>query len=223
MVHILLPIQIIMGPLDSSIEVLGKSASFTQTPLQIQTTLTNTLEVFQSIFQYREGSPQDTVDVGILDRNLLLETLKTIFQYNNFVTSSSVEQILLDHLSESLIASFTTVLGLNAARSFIYITPSQALYTGMAESVIQVLETSPDLRQLLYEQFWLESPERFLPGKNNTYQPIPFQSGDSLAFYLHLNFSNAKINGDSSMPLTKFLSPSDIPQLRFIIILNFES
>ncbi len=223
MVHILLPIQIVMGPLDSSVEVLGKSASFTQTPLQIQTTLKDRTQLFQSIFQYREGSPQDTVDVGILDRNLLLETLKGIFEFNDFLTSSSVEQILVDHLSESLVAAFTTILGLNAARSLLYINPSQKLYTGMAESVIQVLETSPDLRQLLYEQFWLESPERFLPGKNDTYQPIPFQSGDSLAFYLQLNFSNATINGDPSMPLTKFLQPSDIPQLPFIIILNFES
>lgn len=225
MVHILLPIQIVMGPLDSSVEVLGKSAVFTETPLQIQTTLTKSIPTFQSIFQYRGGSPQDTVDVDvqILNRPLLLDTLRHLFRYNDFLTSSSVEQRLLDHLSESLIASFTTILGLNAARSLVYITSSESLFTGMANSIIQVLESSSDLRQLLYEQFWSESPERFLPGKNDTFQPIPFQGGDSLAFYLHLNFSNATINGDSSMPLTRFLSPSEIPQLRFIIILNFES
>ncbi len=223
MVHILLPIQIVMGPLDSSVEVLGKSASFTDTPLQIQTTLKDSLHIFQSIFQYREGQPQDTVDVGILDRSLLSATLQDIFKYNDFLTNTSVEQILVDHLSESLISALTTILGLNAARSVVLITPSQQLYSGMAESVIQVLESSPDLRQLLYEQFWLESPDRFLPGKNDTYQPIPFRSGDSFAFYLQLNFANAKINGDSNMPLTKFLSPSEIPQLRFIIIFNFES
>jgi hypothetical protein len=45
MVHILLPIRIIMGPLDSSVEVLGKSASFTQTPLQIQTTLKDRIQL----------------------------------------------------------------------------------------------------------------------------------------------------------------------------------
>jgi hypothetical protein len=223
MVHILLPIQIVMGPLESSVEVLGKSASFTETPLQIQTTLQNSIQIFQSIFQYREGQPQDTVDVGILDRSLLSTTLLNVFQYNAFLTNTSVEQILVNHLSELLIGSLTMVLGLNAARSIVLITPSQQLYSGMVESIIQVLEASSDLRQLLYEQFWLESPDRFLPGKNETYQPIPFQSGDSLAFYLQLNFANAKINGNSNMPLTKFLRSSEIPQLRFIIILNFES
>lgn len=223
MVHIFLPIQIVMGSLDSTVEVLGKSSTFIETPLQIQTTLTNSLATFQSIFQYREGEPQDTVDVGVLNKSLLLETLKHVFQFNDFLTSTSVEQILVDHLSESLVSEFTKILGLNAARSLLYITPSESLYTGMANSVIQVLENSSELRQLLYEQFLIESPERFLPGKNNMYQPIPFRSGDSLAFYLHLNFANATINGNISMPITKFLSVSDTPQLRFIIILNFES
>lgn len=223
MVHIILPIEIGVGAFGSDVEVLGKIATFTEIPLQIAMSCIDVVSVFRAVFQYREGVPQDTVNVQIQDAPLLHETLIDLFVNADCVTNTSVEQILVDHLSDSLIGHFTTVLGLQAATSLVTITPTEEFYNGLAGSLVQALQSNTEMRQILYEQFLTGAPERFSPGKDDTFQPIPFEAGDSVAFYLQLTFTNAVINGDPNMPLSMFLGADEMPNLRHIIIMNIES
>lgn len=223
MVHIVLPIEIGVGAFGSAVEVLGKIATFTETPLQIAMRCIDVVSAFRSAFQYREGVPQDTVNVQIQNSSLLHDTLVDLFINADCVTNTSVEQVLVDHLSESLIGHFTTVLGLQAATSLVTITPTEEFYNGLAGSLVQALQSNADMRQILYEQFLTAAPERFSPGKDDTFQPIPFEAGDSVAFYLQLTFTNAVINGNPNMPLSMFLDTEEMPNLRHIIIMNIES
>lgn len=223
MVHIILPIEIGVGAFGSAVEVLGKIATFTETPLQIAMSCIDVVSAFRTAFQYKEGVPQDTVNVQIRDTALLQNTLVDLFMNADCVTNTSVEQILVDHLSDSLIGHFTTILGLHAATSLVTITPTEEFYNGLAGSLVQALQTNSEMRQILYEQFLTAAPERFSPGKDDTFQPIPFEAGDSLAFYLQLTFTNAVINGNPNMPLSMFLGDEEMPNLRHIIILNMTS
>jgi hypothetical protein len=223
MVHITLPIEVTMGNVPSTMEVLGIQLAYSETPLQLQTTLAQSLTKFRQIFQFREGVPQDTVNVQIRNSVLFIETLKTIFQANLFESNTSVPQLLSAHLSEMLVGELTKVLGLNAGRSLVNIVPTATFLNGVAEAVKQGFEHSEYLPQFLYEQYFKQSPDRFLPGKDDAWQPIPFETGDSLSFYLQLNFQQTYINGDPNLPLSNFLKSEEIPTLRCIIILNFGS
>jgi hypothetical protein len=222
MINIVLPIELDVGGLGSSMEVLGKIITFSETPLQISVSCLNTLDILRSTIQFKEGNPQETVDVQIVNESQLREKLINIFKFSDCVTNTSIEQILLNILSESLVGHFTNILGLNAARSLIYITPTEELYYGLANSLLSILQKDSDMRQYIYEQYFNTAPERFFPGKDDAFKPIPFEVGDSLAFYLQLSFANAKINGET-MYLSDFLSEDEMPTLRHIIILNIES
>jgi hypothetical protein len=223
MVNIQLPIEVVVGSFDSSIEVLGIESTYVDQPLQLLTTLSNTISNLRSILQFKEGVPQDTVNVGILNRPLFISVLGEIFADNDFITNTSVEQVFLDHVSEALAGELTKVLGLNAARSLVYITPTQTVFTKLAEALVKALEDSADLRQYLYEQFLRQSPERFQPGPDADWAPIPFETGDSLSFYIRFTFTHTCINGDPTMPLSRFIPANEMPTTRFIVIFNLES
>jgi hypothetical protein len=77
------------------------------------------------------------------------------------------------------------------------------------------------MRQLLYEQYLAESPERFPPGDNGQYAPIPFLAGDTLSFFLTMRFENSVINGNSQLRLSEFLEDSEMPIVKFAVRFSF--
>lgn len=222
MVNIELPIHIGVDPIHSSVEVLGKKLQYSETPVHLNTILTpEILHTFREAIQFREGRPQDTVDVAILDKTQLKDVLVQIFAYNVFITDMSVEQPLVDHLSEALAVELSKNLGLSAVGSLVLIPASDSLFYGIAESLIASIESSPQMRQFLYEQYLAESPERFPPGKNDQYAPIPFLAGDTLSFFLTMRFENSVINGNSQMRLSEFLEDGEMPIVKFAVRLSF--
>jgi hypothetical protein len=221
MVHIELPLHLGFDPVKSSVEVLGIELNYSETIIVVETSLTDTLELFRRCIQFREGSPQDTVDVAIRDRTDFVNGLVQIFKSGPFVTDMSVEQPLLDYLSEALAVELSRSLGLNALASHVRITPHETVFNGLAESIVTSMETSPLLRQFLFEQYFRQSPDRFFPGKDDTYKPIPFAEGDLISFFLTLRFQNAYVN--ESLPLTDFLPEEEMPVVKCIVRFSFSS
>ena len=223
MVNIELPLNITFDPTSSSIEVLGIELKYAETIIQLRTTLTDMIAVFRNAIQFKEGDPQDTVDVSIRDRTSLVNALIQIFKTNMFVTDMSVPQPMIDYLSEALAVELSRNLGLNAIASFVQITPHEEVFSGLAESIVSNIESTPLLRQFLYEQYLHQSPERFFPGKDDVYAPIPFAEGDLLSFFLTLRFQEAAINGNEGLLLTNFLQEQEMPVVKCIVRFSFSS
>jgi hypothetical protein len=223
MVHIELPIHITAGAMDSSLERLGIELKYTETPVHLQVNMDELVPFFQACFQYKKGMHQDTVNVDIHYREQLLEVLAIIFETLSFRTDMSVEQPFLDHLSEALGAELSKQLGLSAISSNVSISASPDLYQGIASSLLETFESSPLLRQFLFEQYLQQSPDRFFPGNNETYEPIPFAVGDTVSFFLTLNFQNSIINGGGGFSLLQFMDAADLPVVKFIVKFYFAS
>ncbi len=223
MVRIDLPLHIGVDPFASSVEVLGIKLQYVEAPVVLESALSGMLGLFRNALQFREGDPQDTVDVAIRDRSGLVNALVDIFKGNAFVTDMSVEQPFLDHLSEALAVELSKQLGLNAISSSVQIPASDALFEGMAESLVSNIEASPLLRQFLYEQYFQQSPDRFPAGTDAVYAAIPFAEGDSLSFFLTVRFQEAIINGDAAMPLSMFMAEEDMPVVKFVVRFSFSS
>ena len=222
MVNIELPLHIGLNGMSTIIETLGIQLQYSETPIQLQTFLVpDMITLFQNSIQYKEGVPQDTVNVRISNRESLILGLVQIFKHNAFVTDMSVEQPLFDHLSEGLAVELSRHLGLNAIASTVQIPTSDQLFRQIAESMLNDFDSSSQLRRYLFEQYFYQSPERFYPGKNEVYLPIPFASGDVLSFFLTLRFHDAYINGKSSLPLTNFLNGDDLPVVKFVVRFSF--
>lgn len=222
MVNINLPIHISVDSMKSEIKVLGLCLNYTELPISLMTCLCEDMrQLFRSAFQFKEGQPQETVNVQIMNRNDLINWLICIFKNNQFTTDASTEQYLIDQLSIALAAELTKNLGLCAVASHVYINDTESLFRGIAETLITNFENSPVLPQYLYEQFLKQSPERFPPGKNDEFAPIPFESGDCLSFFLTLYFNKSYINGDCNMSLNLFLREEEIPVVKFIIRFHF--
>jgi hypothetical protein len=220
MVHIELPIHIQAGALATSLERLGITLQYTESPLQLNATIENAIATFQECIQYKEGVPQDTVTVSILNKTQLLQSLIHIFETTTFSTDISTKLLLADHLSAGLATELSKSLGLNAIRSDVQI-PTTDLFVGIANSLLSNMESSDMLRQYVYEQYLQQSPDRFYPGKNDVYAPIPFAAGDKLSFFLTLRFDAAIING--VLPLVDVFTNDDIPLLKYIVTFSFAS
>jgi hypothetical protein len=223
MVNIELPIHIGVDTFQSSIEVLGIRLQYKETPVQLKTTLVNKIAVFRNSFQFKEGVPQDTVNVVIQQKDVLLEHMVDIFKYNMFTTDMSVEQPFVDHLSEALAVELSKYLGLNAIASTVTIPMTDEVLMSLSQSILQEFESSQYLRQFLYEQYLAQSPERFPPGKNDVYAAIPFEVEDTISFFLTVKFENAIINGNSSLPLSMFLTSAEQPVVKFVVQFSFSS
>jgi hypothetical protein len=222
MVNINLPIHIVMDSMKSEIKVLGICLEYTETPCSLLTCLGEKMkQLFRASFQFKEGQPQETVNVQIMNRDNLINWLTYIFKNNQFATDASIEQYLIDQLSLALAAELTKNLGLCAVASHVYINDAESLFQGIAESLITNFENSQCLPQYLYEQFLKQSPERFPPGKDDEFAPIPFESGDCLSFFLTLYFNKSYINGDDNTSLNLFLKEEEIPVVKFIIRFQF--
>lgn len=224
MVHIQLPINIVMGNVSSSVEVLGIKLQYIDTPVQIETILENSIESLKNALQFREGDPQDTVDVQIRNRNDIFDILKTSIESNMFISDLSVELLFLEHIENTFAGELGKLIGISACSSYIEIPRSQNTYIGLINSILDTIENNKDLRQYLYEQYFNESPDRFLPGLDNEWQPIPFASGDKLSFYITLNFAETYING-TELTISNFYKDTGIspPVVRFIVVFNIES
>jgi hypothetical protein len=224
MVHILLPINIIMGNLPSSVEVLGLKLEYSDNPVPVETTLQNSLHSLQSALQFREGTPQDTVDVQIRNRSALFQVLKDAIENNGFQSDLSVQLYFLEHLENTFAGEMAKLIGLDACRSLVGIPRTQEMYTGLIDSLLNAIDSNKELRQYLYEQYFYESPERFSPGPDDEWQPLPFASGDKLSFYITLNFADTYING-TEYTLRDFYENTGVPTpvVRFIVIFNIES
>ena len=213
-----------MGNLSSSVEVLGLQLRYTDTPVPVETTLQNSLQSLKAALQFREGDPQDTVDVQIRDRSAIFQVLKDAIENNGFMTDLSVELFFLEQLENTFAGELGRLIGIDACRSFVQIPRTQDTYTGLIDSLLNAIDSNKDLRQYLYEQYFHESPERFLPGPDDQWQPIPFESGDKLSFYITLNFADTYING-TEYTLSSFYENTGVPTpvVRFIVIFNIES
>ena len=222
MVNIELPIHIGVDPLNSSIEVLGIALKYSENPIHLTTHLPSAyMEQFRTLIQFKEGDPQDTVSVSILDVETLVATISQIFQHIPFETDMSVEQPFINHLSEGLAVELSKSLGLNAIASQVQIPATQMFYDGLSYSLVSNMDSSPLLLQLLYEQFLLQSPERFSPGSDAEYAPIPFDSGDTLSFFVVLRFDNCIINSNPALRLTDLIDSALIPVVKFAVRLSF--
>jgi hypothetical protein len=221
MVNITLPINIGADTYNSSIEVLGLSLQYSENPVPLETDILSKIDIFRSIFQFREGNPQETVDVSIQDRTLLVNTVFDILKTNTFITDMSVEQSFVDHISEAFAVELSKHLGLNAIGSFVEISNVDALISGISEGLVSNIESSSDMRQYLYEQYLQQSPDRFPPGADSQYAPIPFSEGDAISFFLTLTFGNTTINGNSNMKLSHFLLQEEIPVVKFVVKFYF--
>ena len=224
MVHILLPINIIMGNLSSSVEVLGLQLEYSDNPVPVETTLQNSIQSLQNALQFREGNPQDTVDVQIRNRVAIFQVLKDAIENNGFQSDLSVQLYFLEHLENTFAGELGKLIGIDACRSFVQIPRTQDTYAGLIDSLLNAMDSNKDLRQYLYEQYFHESPERFGPGRDDQWQPIPFASGDKLSFYITLNFADTFING-TELTLSDFYENTGVPTpvVRFIVIFNIES
>jgi hypothetical protein len=221
-VSVVLPIDVSMD-METSAEMVGATVRFRERGVVIETELINSIDTLRNQIQYKEGVPQDTVDVGILDPTGFRELLESTFRVNLFRTSTSEDLYFFDHVSEELSAQLTRVLGLNAASSYVQIQPNEASLSGVANALVTALLESYTLRGLLYEQYFLQSPDRFEgPGDDAVYKPIPFESGDSLAFSLSIGFQSATIN-NTSVRLSSLLPPTFEPMIRFTVVLNLQS
>jgi hypothetical protein len=138
-----------------------------------------------------------------------------------FVSDMSVELHLKDHLSAGLAIELSKSLGIGALAANVAITTTHYL-KGIAESLLQSFTTSPALPRYLVEQFMFQSPERFPPGNDDVFQPIPFREGDSLSFFLTLRFDSALIE-NTGHALTTFLSENELPEVRHVLRFSFAS
>lgn len=213
-----------MGNVPSSVEVLGLQLQYSDTPVPVETTLQNSLQALRYAIQYREGDPQDTVDVQIRDRPGILGVLASAIENNAFISDLSVELFFLEHLENTFAGELGKLIGLDACRSFVQIPRTADVYTGLIDALLNSFETNSDLRQYLYEQYYAESPERFPAGCDEEWQPIPFESGDKLSFYLTLDFAQTYING-SEITVGDFYKNTGFPTpiVRFIVIFNIET
>ncbi len=213
-----------MGNVPSSVEVLGLQLQYSDTPVPVETTLQNSLHSLRYAIQYREGVPQDTVDVQIRDRPGISTVLTTAIENNKFISDLSVELFFLEHLENTFAGELGKLIGLDACRSLVQIPRTQDIYTGLIDALLNTFEANRDLRQYLYEQYFAESPERFPAGRDDEWQPIPFETGDKLSFYLTLDFSQTYING-SETTIGEFYKNTTIPTptVRFIVIFNIET
>ena len=223
MVDIILPIEINVGDTPTTVEVIGVCISYTDTPLQIVSKLENSINELRSLIQFkdRKNEPPVYVDVSVGSKEQFMIFFTNIFTNDYFQSNTSVENLhLIEHLSAGLAAELSRQLGLNAIGSLCEIESPENVYKGIAENMYKALTDSELLRNYLYEQLFAKSPERFFPGKDDTYKPLPFEPGDRLSFYLQLKFENSRINNVMTFHTWK---NAYIPSVKFIVEFHFES
>jgi hypothetical protein len=218
MVHIRLPVNLDVGEFGSSAIRNGVTLGYKDTPVILETPVGDKLQLFRSLFQYRYGNG---LEVVISDISGCIQMFHQIFETRMFVSDMSIQLSLKDHCSYAFGIELSKSLGIRAIDTNVSITTDTFLH-GIAQSFVNAFSSSSVLPRYLVEQFMYESPSRFPTGSNSSFESIPFELGDTLSFYLTLQFQDAIIH-DRGILLSDIMSTDQIPTVSFVIRFSFSS
>lgn len=190
-----IPIEVTLDTCSAIVEVVGKTAKFISPAEKKIETVISSASLIKSCIQYKEGDPENTVNVRINNKNELIQCITNGLKNTAFHTSVSMSLTLSEHLDELMTIRFNRLIGLKATSGIINVKLTDETLLAISTSLINTLDSADLLRQYIFEQLFALYPERFEgPGLDDTYKQIPFQSGDSITFYLVMPVDTSKIS-----------------------------
>ena len=201
--HIPLKYNTVSGDLaTSSLSALFKykeDADSSQVLVDVSGSTTGLQTVLETALSSIFLTPYITSGVVFSDnssRNLSTNPLKYYENATTHMTASDVSGAsLVAYVREYLYDNLASTVGLAETTGALSISLDiQSVATQLLSQLTGSGITSQAIRQNIYEQLYQLAPSRFSAGTNATFQPLPFQAGDSLVFLITFQFPSSLIS-----------------------------